>query len=223
MRKFSAAAGFLSLAELLKQEVGQGAGGSSGATARGQTDGGSGSQCRDLSSRRRRVGAAVIAGPAREARGRHGPLLEPWQHHPLQGRGAAVQDGQGRELPRARQRVHLPGLRAVCAVSAPPAGPRGGEASSGLAPTRGRVVFTSWDAWTRLAYCPDLLVGPAEAHRGPRRALELRFFCPRALQGHPRPGHRCPLPGSGGARGREGGLQTLGGRQKLRAPRRWLC
>lgn len=145
-------------------------------------------------------------GPG-EAHARHGPLLEPWQHHPLQGRGAALQDGQGRELPRARQRVHLPGLRALRAVSTarplpstppprawplPPArtpGMRGrtqrGGASSGVAegpaPRRGFCVA---DAGTGLPAAQD--GGWAQ----PRPAVgllasELRLCSARALRHHP--------------------------------------
>lgn len=59
----------------------------------------------------------VAADPVQETHACHGPWVEPWQHHPLQGRGATFQSRQGRELPCACQRVHPPGLRTLRAVS----------------------------------------------------------------------------------------------------------
>lgn len=192
MRKFSAAAGFLSPAELLKQEVGQGAGGSSGAAERGQTDGGSSSQCRGLGDPQWRVGPAVAAGPA------PGSPCPPWSPA-----------GTTATSPAPRPRSCCPGRArtgaSLCAPASPSPGPtrcvcckcgarpgRGGEAGWGLAPTRGQIVFMARDACTCLACCPDLLVGPAKAHCGPCWALELRFFCPRGSLGPP--GTWSPLP-----------------------------
>lgn len=109
MRKFSAAAGFLSPAELLKQEVRQGAGGSSGAAERGQTDGGSSSQCRGLGDPQWRVGPAVAAGPA------PGGPCPPWSPA-----------GTTATSPAPRPRSCCPGRARTGASSCAPASPSPG-------------------------------------------------------------------------------------------------
>lgn len=182
--------------------------------------------------------SGVAAGPAQEALARHGPLLEPWQHHPRQGRGAALQDRQGRQLPCARQRVHLPGLRALRAVStAPPRcppracpcpgtevqtphsggkpalGPAGGP---GLSRGPGAETGSLWRGMER----PGLHA--AQVCRGPRPgpwwiswpwSLGLAALAPSRAA--PRPGHTAQLPRSlaaghpQGSRARRGATGTL--------------